>query len=76
MFSWERILIISLKIVNVYSAITKKFQLCRQVAEVTVDMSSLKSGSGSEDWYHLTGVTPIGEWGSLRLKIRYLHDLV
>ncbi len=39
-------------------------------------MSSLKSGSGSEDWYHLTGVTPIGEWGSLRLKIRYLHDLI
>ena len=47
-----------------------------EVAEVTVDMNSLKSGSGSEDWYHLTGVTPIGEWGSLRLKIRYLHDLI
>ena len=32
-----------------------------EVAEVTVDMQSLKSGSETEDWYHLTGVTPIGK---------------
>ena len=31
-----------------------------EVAEVTVDMQSLKSGSETEDWHHLTGVTPIG----------------
>jgi Ras GTPase-activating protein 1 len=47
-----------------------------EVAEVTVDMSSLKSGSVSEDWYHLAGVTPIGEWGSLRLNIRYLVPIL
>ena len=42
-----------------------------EVAEVTVDMGNLKSGTETEDWYNLTGVTPIGEWGSLRLKLRY-----
>jgi len=47
-----------------------------EVAEVTVDMTSLKSGSESEEWYPLRGVTPIGEWGSIRLKLRYLHDLI
>ena len=31
-----------------------------EVAEVTVDMQALKSGTETEDWYHLTGVTPIG----------------
>ena len=31
-----------------------------EIAEVTVDMQTLKSGSETEDWYHLTGVTPIG----------------
>lgn len=30
----------------------------------------------SEDWFPLTGITPIGEWGSVRLRIRYLHDLI
>ena len=41
-----------------------------EVAEVLVDMTSLKSGSTeSEEWYNLRGVTPIGEWGS----IRYVH---
>ena len=29
-----------------------------------------------EDWYGLSGITPIGEWGSLRLRVRYLHDLI
>ena len=31
-----------------------------EVAEVTVDMQALKSGSETEEWYPLTGVTPIG----------------
>lgn len=47
-----------------------------EVAEVTVDMQSLQSGTEVEDWFQLTGVTPIGEWGSLRLRIHYLHDLI
>lgn len=41
-----------------------------EVAELTVDLSTLKSGSETEDWYQLSGLTPIGEWGSLRLKLR------
>ena len=47
-----------------------------EVAEVTVDMNRLKSGSETEEWYNLRGVTPIGEWGSIRLRFRYLHDLI
>ena len=47
-----------------------------EVAELTVDLASLKSGSETEEWYALSGVTPIGEWGSLRLRLRYLHDLI
>ncbi len=41
-----------------------------EVAELTVDLNSLRSGSETEDWHHLSGVTPIGEWGALRLKLR------
>jgi Ras GTPase-activating protein 1 len=47
-----------------------------EVAEVTVEMNQLKSGSETEEWYNLRGVTPIGEWGSIRLRLRYLHDLI
>ena len=47
-----------------------------EVAEVTVDMNKLASGSESEDWFQLSGLTPVGEWGALRLRIRYLHDLI
>jgi Ras GTPase-activating protein 1 len=47
-----------------------------EVAELTVDLNSLKSAAETEEWYALSGVTPIGEWGSLRLKMRYLHDLI
>ena len=47
-----------------------------EVAEVTVDLTNLKSGSETEEWYNLRGVTPIGEWGSIRLRLRYLHDLI
>ncbi|KAG5672339.1 hypothetical protein PVAND_002472 [Polypedilum vanderplanki] len=46
------------------------------VAELTIDLSSLKNGAETENWYDLTGITPIGEWGSLRLRIRYMDDLV
>ena len=48
-----------------------------EVAEMTLDLSTLRSGgSDSENWHALSGVTPIGEWGSLRLRTRYLHDLI
>ncbi|XP_017781849.1 PREDICTED: ras GTPase-activating protein 1 isoform X2 [Nicrophorus vespilloides] len=47
-----------------------------EVAELRVDLSSLGNGEEREEWYALSGLTPIGEWGSLRLRTRYLHDLV
>lgn len=47
-----------------------------EVAELTIELSSLKNGQETEEWYSLTGMTPMGEWGSLRLRIRYLDDLV
>ncbi|XP_046400706.1 ras GTPase-activating protein 1 isoform X2 [Ischnura elegans] len=47
-----------------------------EVAELTVELGSLTNGDENEDWYSLSGITPIGEWGSLRLRIRYLHDLI
>ncbi|XP_071447289.1 ras GTPase-activating protein 1 isoform X2 [Hetaerina americana] len=47
-----------------------------EVAELTVELGSLTNGDENEDWYSLSGMTPIGEWGSLRLRIRYLHDLI
>lgn len=46
-----------------------------EVAELTIDLSSLKNGQEKEDWYALTGMTPIGEWGSLRLRMRYCWNL-
>lgn len=29
-----------------------------------------------EDWCNLVGITPIGEWGVVKLKMRYVHDLI
>lgn len=46
------------------------------VAELRIDLSDLKNGSETENWYDWIGITPIGEWGSLRLRIRYMDDLV
>lgn len=47
-----------------------------EVAELTINLADLESGAETEEWFPLSGVTPIGEWGSIRLKLRYLHDLV
>lgn len=47
-----------------------------EVAELTVDLCGLKNGQETEEWYPLVGMTPMGEWGSIRLRIRYLDDLV
>ncbi|XP_039291566.1 ras GTPase-activating protein 1 isoform X2 [Nilaparvata lugens] len=48
-----------------------------EVAECTVELASLTNGGDEiEGWYNLVGVTPMGEWGSLRLRMRYVHDLM
>lgn len=47
-----------------------------EVAELTLDLANLKNGQETEEWYALTGMTPMGEWGSLRLRLRYLDDLI
>ena len=47
-----------------------------EVAELTVEFSNLANGDEVEEWYVLTGVTPVGEWGTVRLRTRYLHDLI
>ncbi|ENN76401.1 hypothetical protein YQE_07062, partial [Dendroctonus ponderosae] len=47
-----------------------------EVAELHVELSALGNGDEREEWYALSGLTPMGEWGSLRLRTRYLHDLV
>ncbi|EDS37732.1 ras GTPase activating protein [Culex quinquefasciatus] len=47
-----------------------------EVAELIVGLCGLKNGQETEEWYPLIGMTPMGEWGSIRLSIRYLNDLV
>ena len=46
------------------------------VAEFTLELAGLRNSAEVEDWHQLSGVTPIGEWGSLRLRTRFLHDLI
>jgi Ras GTPase-activating protein 1 len=46
-----------------------------EVAELSIDLAGLKNGQETEEWYPLNGMTPMGEWGSIRLRIRYLDDL-
>ncbi|CAG9566231.1 unnamed protein product [Danaus chrysippus] len=47
-----------------------------EVAELTIELANLANGEEVEEWYPLAGMTPIGEWGSLRLRIRYMQELV
>ncbi|RVE54285.1 hypothetical protein evm_001112 [Chilo suppressalis] len=47
-----------------------------EVAELTIELANLANGEEIEEWYPLAGMTPIGEWGSLRLRIRYMQELV
>lgn len=47
-----------------------------EVAEMTLDLTTLKNGQETDVWYPLTGMTPMGEWGSLRLRMRYVDDLI
>ena len=46
-----------------------------EVAEVTVDMNKLASGSESEEWFQLSGLTQVGEWGALRLRQALFLDI-
>ncbi|XP_011503859.1 PREDICTED: ras GTPase-activating protein 1 [Ceratosolen solmsi marchali] len=46
-----------------------------EVAELTVELASLVNGEEMDEWYPFSGVTPIGDWGALRLRLRYRHDL-
>lgn len=41
-----------------------------EVAELHIDLKSLGNGEEKEEWYGLSGLTPMGEWGSLRLRTR------
>ncbi len=43
---------------------------------MTVEFANLSNGDEVEEWYVLSGVTPVGEWGTVRLRTRYLHDLI
>lgn len=47
-----------------------------EVAEMQLDLTQLKNGQETDVWYPLSGMTPMGEWGSLRLRMRYLDDLI
>lgn len=47
-----------------------------EVSELTIDLATLKNGFETEEWYQLNGMTPMGEWGSLRLRMRYMDDLI
>lgn len=42
-----------------------------EVAELHIDLASLGNGEEREEWYPLSGLTPMGEWGSLRLRTRW-----
>ncbi|KAB7502503.1 Ras GTPase-activating protein 1 [Armadillidium nasatum] len=47
-----------------------------EVAEVVIELDSLPNGEEVEEWHQLTGITPVGDWGAIRLRYRYFHDLI
>ncbi|XP_042233634.1 ras GTPase-activating protein 1-like isoform X2 [Homarus americanus] len=47
-----------------------------EVAEVMVELNTLQNGEEVEEWHPLTGITPVGDWGAVRLRYRYFHDLI
>jgi len=47
-----------------------------EVADVILELTNLRNQENMKEWYPLSGVTPIGEWGSVRLRTRYMHDLI
>ena len=46
------------------------------VADLILELANFKNGSETENWHDWNGMTPIGEWGSLRVRVRYMDDLV
>ena len=46
------------------------------MAQVTINLQNLKNGQEVEEWHTLQGVTAVLDFGSIRLKVRYLHDLI
>lgn len=49
-----------------------------EVAETSIELSNLVNGEEVEDWYHLSGITPPirEDWGSIRVRVRYLHEVI
>lgn len=47
-------------------------------AEMIVELENLISGEEIEDWFPLGGLTPPirEDWGSLRVRIRYIHEVI
>lgn len=36
-----------------------------------IQLDSLPNGEEVEEWHQLNGITPVGDWGAIRLKYRY-----
>lgn len=48
-----------------------------EVAELSVELSELKNGVEIEEWFQLIGLNPpVRDWGSLRVKLRYVHEII
>ncbi|KAI1296531.1 Ras GTPase-activating protein 1 [Halotydeus destructor] len=49
-----------------------------EVSNVVVNLTDLKNGEETDEWYKLSGINPPprDEWGSIRLKIRYSDQTV
>ncbi|XP_074594177.1 RAS p21 protein activator vap isoform X2 [Brevipalpus obovatus] len=49
-----------------------------EVAEMTLEFNKLNSGVEIEDWFPLNGIcSPMtNEWGALRVRLRYVHELI
>ncbi|KAG0729183.1 Ras GTPase-activating protein 1 [Chionoecetes opilio] len=46
-----------------------------EIAEVRLELNTLQNGEEVEDWYSLTGITPVGDWGAVRLRYRSVHSI-
>ncbi|XP_067128890.1 LOW QUALITY PROTEIN: ras GTPase-activating protein 1 [Centruroides vittatus] len=49
-----------------------------EIADLTLELENLISGEEIEDWFPLGGLTPPirEDWGSLRVRIRYVHEVI
>jgi len=62
--------------ITVYNSGGRRSNKDVEVASVTIELNTLNNGEEVEEWYPLTGITPVGEWGAIRLRYRYFHDLM